>query len=99
MPGEDVFAAFAADLVTAQKNKATGLIGKRLNYEMAGTRSEVLQAGRAAEKMTAAPYKEAFLKLDPLWGKVDTWKVIERASHPNTTFYLLKSVDLQWSPQ
>jgi putative spermidine/putrescine transport system permease protein len=97
IPGEDVFAAFAVDLVAAQKNKATGLIGKRLNYEMPGTRSKVLQAGRAAEKLTAAPYKEAFLKIDPLWGEIETWKVLERASHRNTSFYLLKAVDLQCS--
>ncbi|WP_374652474.1 ABC transporter permease [Dongia sp.] len=98
LPGEPVFAAFADDLRLAQKNKATGLVGKRLNYEIPGTRSKMLQAGRAAEKMTTGPYKEAFLKLDPLWGKAETWKVIERAGHRATTFYLLKSIDLQWSP-
>jgi putative spermidine/putrescine transport system permease protein len=98
LPGEPVFAAFAEDLRDAQKTKNTGLVGKRLNYEIPGTRSKVLQAGRAAEKMTAGPLKEAFLQLDPLWGDVDTWKVIERAGHRSTTFYLLKALDLQWSP-
>lgn len=99
VPSEAVFAAFAEDLRASQKSKNTGLIGKRLNYEIPATRSKVLQAGRAAEKMEAGPYKEAFLKLDPLWGKVETWKVIERASHPVTSFYFLKAIDLQWSPQ
>lgn len=99
VPDEAVFAAFAADLRDAQKNKATGLIGKRLNYEVPATRSKVLQAGRAAEKMEAGPFKEAFLKLDPIWGKVETWKLIERTGHRATTFYLLKALDLQWNPQ
>jgi putative spermidine/putrescine transport system permease protein len=98
LPGEPVYAAFAEDLRNAQKSKATGLLGKRLNYELPGTRSKMLQAGRAAEKMTEGPFKEAFLKLDPLWGKVETWKVIERAGHRATTFYLLKAIDLQWGP-
>jgi putative spermidine/putrescine transport system permease protein len=98
LPDEPVFAAFAEDMIDAQKNKATGLVGKRLNYELPGTRSKMLQAGRAAEKMTEGPYKDAFLKLDPLWGKTETWKVIERAGHRATTFYLLKALDLQWNP-
>ncbi|MFN6953147.1 MAG: ABC transporter permease, partial [Albidovulum sp.] len=58
-----------------------------------------LQAGRAAEKMEAGPYKEAFLALDPLWGRTETWTVIQRAGSPTTSFYLLKAIDLQWSPQ
>jgi putative spermidine/putrescine transport system permease protein len=96
LPDEAVYAAFAEDLKVAQKAKATGLLGKRLNYEMPGTRSKMLQAGRAAEKMTAGPFKDAFLKLDPLWGETETWAVIERASHRTTSFYLLKSIDRQW---
>jgi putative spermidine/putrescine transport system permease protein len=99
LPGEPVFAAFAEDLRAAQKNKTTGLVGKRLNYEIPATRSKVLQAGRAAEKMETGPYKEAFIELDALWGKTETWKVFQRAGNPQTTFYLLKAVDLQWSPQ
>jgi putative spermidine/putrescine transport system permease protein len=34
LPGEPVYAAFADDLRAAQKNKTTGLVGKRLNYEI-----------------------------------------------------------------
>ncbi|WP_374383278.1 ABC transporter permease [Dongia sp.] len=98
VPDEAVFAAFAEDLKAAQKSKATGLLGKRLNYELPGTRSKMLQAGRAAERMTEGPFKDAFLKLDPLWGKTETWNVIERASHRTTSFYLLKALDRQWSP-
>lgn len=98
LPGEPVFAAFAEDLRETQKTKNTGLVGKRLNYEISGARSKSLQAGRAAEKMEGGPYKEAFLALDPLWGKTETWSAIKRAGSPTTSFYLLKAVDLQWSP-
>ncbi len=98
LPGEDVYAAFAQDLKLAQENRTTGLIGKRLNYEISGTRSKMLQAGRAAEKMEAGPYKEAFLELDRLWGEPATWKIIKQAGSPTTNFYLLKSLDLQDNP-
>lgn len=99
LPDEAVFAALAEDLRETQKNKTTGLIGKRLNYELSGTRSKVLQAGRAAEKMESGPYKEAFIELDAVWGNIGTWKVLERAGSPTTSYYLLKAVDLQWSAQ
>lgn len=98
LPGEAVYAAFAEDLRETQKTKNTGLVGKRLNYELPGSRSKMLQAGRAAEKMEAGPYKDAFLKLDPLWGKTETWAIIQRAGQRTTSFYLLKAVDLQWGP-
>ena len=97
LPGEPVFAAFAEDLRETQKTKNTGLVGKRLNYEISGARSKSLQAGRAAEKMESGPYKEAFLALDPLWGKTETWSAIKRAGSPTTSFYLLKALDLRWS--
>ncbi|MBL8709378.1 MAG: ABC transporter permease [Rhodospirillaceae bacterium] len=95
LPDEAVFAALVEDLKTAQASRNTGLVGKRLNYEISGARSKLLQAGRAAEKMTAGPYKEQFLELDDLWGKVETWQVIQRAGEKITSFYLLKSLDLQ----
>lgn len=99
LPDEAVYAAFAEDLRETQKTKSTGLIGKRLNYELPGARSKMLQAARAAEKMETGPYKDAFLKQDALWGKPETWSVIQRAGNRTTSFYMLKAVDLQWSPQ
>jgi putative spermidine/putrescine transport system permease protein len=98
LPGEAVFAAFAEDLRAAQVNKATGLIGKRLNYEIPAIRSKVLKAGRAAEKMESGPSKEAFLAADPVWGEIETWQSIQRASSAQTSFYLLKALDLQVGP-
>ncbi len=95
LPEEAVFAAFAEDLRAAQKNKTTGLIGKRLNYEIPAARSKVLKAGRAAEKMEGGPFKDAFLALDPIWGELGTWHSIQRAGSPRTSFYLLKALDLQ----
>src|SRR6266851_3078058 len=96
LPDEATYAALAADLKETQKTKNTGLVGKRLNYEIPGSRSKIIKTGRDIERTDGGPWKEAFLKIDPLWGTRDIWVVLERASHPFTSFYLLATLDLRW---
>lgn len=96
LPDEPVYAALAADLKAAQENKTAGQIGKRLNYELAGTRSKILGTARMVAKLEAGPYKEAFLKQDQrLWGQPDVWHVLKRETKPFTGFYLLAALDHQ----
>jgi putative spermidine/putrescine transport system permease protein len=95
LPDEAVFAAFAADLKVAQQERATAEIGKRVNYELPGTRSKILKTGREIAKLDTGPYKAAFVAIDPMWGEVGTWAVIKRASTPLTAFYWLNAVDRQ----
>ncbi|HET6620459.1 MAG TPA: ABC transporter permease [Dongiaceae bacterium] len=95
LPDEAVFAAFAADLKVAQQERATAEIGKRVNYELPGTRSKILKTGREIAKLGSGPYKAAFVAIDPMWGEVGTWAVIRRASAPLTAFYWLNAVDRQ----
>ena len=92
LPDEATYAALAADLKETQKTKNTGLVGKRLNYEVPGSRSKIIKTGRDIERTDGGPWKEAFLKIDPLWGTRDIWVVLERASHPFTSFYLLAAI-------
>jgi len=96
LPDEATYAALAADLKETQKTKNTGLVGKRLNYEIPGSRSKIIKTGRDVERAEGGPWKEVFLKSDPLWGARDIWVVLERASHPFTSFYLLAALDLRW---
>jgi putative spermidine/putrescine transport system permease protein len=95
LPDEAVFAAFAADLKLAQQKRVTAEIGKRVNYELPGTRSKILKTGRDVAKLEAGPYKPALIAIDPMWGEVGTWAVIKRASAPLTAFYWLNAVDRQ----
>lgn len=97
IPDESVFAALAADFKESQKNRTTGLVGKRMNYELPGTRSKIIGTARKIEKMESGPYKEAFLEANALWGEHETWVVLKRAANPYTTFYLAASVDLVWN--
>ncbi|MFZ5789749.1 MAG: ABC transporter permease [Pseudomonadota bacterium] len=94
IPDEPIFAALAADLGQAQKDKTAALIGKRLNYEISGIRSKVIATARKVEKLEAGPYKDALIAMDPVWNARDTWATIKRASTPITPFYLLAAFDL-----
>jgi putative spermidine/putrescine transport system permease protein len=95
LPDEAVFAAFAADLKVAQQKRVTAEIGKRVNYELPGTRSKILKTGRDVAKLDTGPYKPALIAIDPIWGEIGTWAVIKRASAPLTAFYWLNAVDRQ----
>ena len=96
LPDEAVYSALAADLKETQKTRNTGLVGKRLNYEMPGVRSKVIRTGRDIEKIATGPWRDVFIKADPMWGQHDIWVVLKRAAHPYTTYYLLAALDLRW---
>lgn len=98
VPDEAVFAALADDLKQAQKDRTTGLVGKRLNYEISSARSSLLKTGRVIEKTDAGPWKPLFVKTDPLWNSVDFWKIIKRNGSSVTSYFLLNSVDLKLNP-
>lgn len=95
LPAENVYAAVAADLADAQKAKQVAQIGKRLNYEISGIRSQILMSGREVAKLTAGPYKEALIGINKIWGERQTWAVIKRAVRPVTDFYLLAAMDFR----
>ncbi|MBS7538604.1 ABC transporter permease [Ancylobacter lacus] len=94
-PGEPVFAALAQDLVQTQKDRTTGLVGKRINYEVPGARSRFLKAGRMIDAGGTGPWKEKFLANDPEWGSVPFWAIMKRAGQTYTPYYLLTSLDLR----
>ncbi len=96
VPTEPVFAALAQDLKETQVRRTTGLVGKRINYEIPASRSKLLKTGRDIEKVETGPWKDAFVKSDPIWGSHDFWAVLERSSHPLTTFYLVSALDLRY---
>jgi len=95
LPGEEVFAAFAADMKAAHRAKTSAQIGKRLNYEVPTLKSKVTVTARKLDKIEAGPWKEAVIAIDPVWGEVETWATIKRASSSYTPFYLLNVLDLK----
>ncbi len=97
LPSEEVYAAFVADMKAAQQNKQVALIGKRLNYEISGVRSKVVATGRKVSALEQAPYKDAVIAIDKVWGNPDTWATIKRSSTSWTPFYILAMLDMRQS--
>jgi putative spermidine/putrescine transport system permease protein len=97
LPGEDVFAAFAADLKIASKARTVALVGKRLNYEMPTLKSKVTITARKLDKIETGPWIEAVTAADPIWKEVSTWAVVKRSGSSITPYYLLSALDLKQS--
>ncbi len=94
-PDEAVFAALAEDLRKSQAARTTGLVGKRINYELPAARSTFLKAARVVDKTDHGPWKPLFTAADPFWNSVEFWTILKRNGAPLTPYYLLNSLDLK----
>lgn len=97
-PGEDVFAALAADLIVAVEAKTHTRLGTRLNYEMTGISSLFRKSGRKVKKWDLAedaPFKEKFIDIDKDWADPEVWRTIQTYSPTLTNGYFLNSIDMQ----
>ncbi len=95
IPDEPVYAALADDLREAETTQSVGVLGKRINYELPGTRSIVVATARQVRRMRQGPYKAAITGVDPMWGARDVWVIIKRGANTITPFYLLSALDLR----
>ncbi len=96
-PGEDVFAALAADLRQARKDRTVGKAGKRLNYDITGFRSLVNKTARKISKIKTEPpsYRDTIVAIDERWGEQRYWAAVKQAAKPYTDFYLLAAIDFE----
>jgi putative spermidine/putrescine transport system permease protein len=97
LPPEAAFAAIARELASALEEQRIGEASQRLNFERAGMRGLLLRTARAGGRL-AAPYAESLPRLDPRWGEGETWRMIQRATGPTTSLYLLRAIDLTRTP-
>lgn len=97
IPGEPVFAALAADLRQAHKDRTVGKAGKRLNYDITGFRSLVLKTARKVSRIKTEPpsYRDAIIAIDQRWGNLRYWSAVKLAARPYTDFYLLAAIDFE----
>ena len=96
LPDEAAYAALVEDLKQGWKEKTVGEAGKRMNYELSGVRSQLLSSARQAAKLTAGPYKQAMIAINPMWGRQEIWGVLKRGGSPYTLYYLLRALDYQY---
>ncbi|MBZ7926510.1 ABC transporter permease [Ensifer adhaerens] len=94
-PGEDVFAALAADLRQAKQDNTAAALGKRLNYEVAGMRSRIMSVVRHLDKLEEGSLAAQFAALDPIWASPEPFAIIKRNAGPVSPYYLLTAIDLQ----
>lgn len=97
LPDEPVYAALVADLKDARERQATGKIGAQINYVYSGARSLFVSAGRSAGSIDA-PYKQALIDKDPLWGDPTLWVMIKTTSQTTSPINYLNAVDRTLGP-
>jgi len=84
LPSDEVFAAFAYDLVAAEERKQHTRLGSRLNYETTGMSSLFRRTGRSADEIGEI-YLDQFADLDPRWEEAGPWAQMVAAegwAHP-----------------
>jgi len=91
-PGEDAYAALAADLLVLKEVKAAGQAGTRINYELSGSRSLFTKSARKATKLEA-PFKAALIDVSPKWENPELWAAMRDASSAYTLNFYLAALD------
>ena len=109
LPGEEVYAAFAADIKRAALEKVHTKVGLRLNYEKSGIASLFKKTARKAKKWDMendGPFKEKLIKVHKNWESVETWQTLKIHSSEYTSGYFLNAIDMRktvngsdWQPE
>lgn len=95
VPDEDAFAALAADLREAARNRTAQSLGIRLNIELADYRTLIARTARSIGQVEGAPYKDALIRIDARWNEARFWAVIWRNTSHYTGYFYLTALDLE----
>jgi putative spermidine/putrescine transport system permease protein len=101
-PPPEVFAALTRDLGALPDSADAGALARRLNSEVPGARSLVMNTYKALPLQgaaTPAEIKAKLLSLDPRWEDTTYWQAIAKNGSRWTDAYLLASVDLRRDAQ
>jgi putative spermidine/putrescine transport system permease protein len=98
LPGEAAYAALIADLRAVGDPTTLAILGRRLNYNIAGFRTLVLRTASRLPPGEAPAPREALIALDPRWGEAEYWTTIKSEGGWVTPFFLLAALDLRYGP-
>lgn len=102
LPPERVFAALVtdlrADLERDRRERLGGKLAVRLNYEMSGALSLISRTTRQVPHLEA-PYRDSLIDLNPRWGEMQIWQIIQRESRTLTPSYYLAALDMGYNDQ
>jgi putative spermidine/putrescine transport system permease protein len=97
-PPAAAFAAVTADLAAIGDSSVAGALARRLNSEVAGARSLVMNTYRAqplGDGLAPEQVREKMLKLDARWAELPYWQAIAKNASRWTPDYLLAAIDLR----
>lgn len=94
IPEELVFEALAADMKEAVVNQTASKVASRLNFEESGLRTIFMKTARKINQVERGPWKEAFLAIDPNWGKPKIWSVLRQTRTEYSNDFYLHAMDL-----
>ena len=98
VPGEDVFAAAARELASAQEERTIGRVAGRVNRVLGGMRSVVALTGRRLPPLPDGSWRETMTAINPAWGEADTWHAVRTAGERFTARHYLAALDLRRLP-
>lgn len=94
IPEELVFEVLAADMKEAVVNQTASKVASRLNFEESGLRTIFMKTARKINQVERGPWKEAFLAIDPNWGKPKIWSVLRQTRTEYSNDFYLHAMDL-----
>ncbi|WP_415184951.1 ABC transporter permease [Phaeovulum sp.] len=92
VPDEAAFAALAEDLRASASARTIGIVGTRVNYEMAGTRSLFTSTGRKARALEP-PFAKSLPAVDRKWADPDLWAAMRTASAAISPDFYIAALD------
>ena len=101
-PPDAAYAALLADLAAIPETAQAGVLARRLNTEVSGARSLIMNTYRAlplGTGLSPLQAKEKLLAQDPRWAELPYWWAIAKNSSRWTPDYLLTAVDLKRDAQ
>jgi putative spermidine/putrescine transport system permease protein len=102
VPPDAAFQALVQDLAAIPETAQAGVLARRLNTEVSGARSLIMNTYRAKldiNRLSAAEVKDKLLAQDPRWAELPYWLAIAKNSSRWTPDYLLTSLDLKRDAQ
>jgi putative spermidine/putrescine transport system permease protein len=96
-PPNQAYAAIVTDLSAIAEQADAGGLARRLNSDISGARSLIMNTYRALpldKNLDPAETRARLLELDPRWGELGYWQAIAKNGSRWTPDYLLTSVDL-----
>jgi putative spermidine/putrescine transport system permease protein len=93
LPSEAMLRTFAAELRASKDDGSLSVPANRLNYDVAGFRTLLFRTARQTPLEAGRPAIDSLVRIDPRWGRLQTWATLKHAAGPLTSFYMLASLD------